>query len=114
MVPARCQLSGRCTLTAGMPPCWASIRVRLTKRSPAAVTGFEESVTTGAGFDSASGAKTCAPAVAGEPAAPGVAPAFDLGGRPAAALQPSESESLFSLRHAITRPPPCGPVPQNF
>src|SRR5579871_6100629 len=103
MVPAKCQLSGRCTLIAGMPPCWASIRVRLTKRSPAAVTGFEESVTTGAGFDSASGAKTRAPAVDGEPAGPGVALvlalalalALDFGGRPAAALQPSESESLF-------------------
>src|SRR5580700_2187216 len=106
-------------VTAFMPPCWASTSVRLTKRSPATVTGSDAALEAGADLALESGAETCVPAAepGGEaegPAEPGAELLFGLGGRPAACLQRSDSESLWSLRQATTRPPPGCTVPHSF
>src|ERR1700720_1353297 len=106
-------------VTAFMPPCWASTSMRLTKRSPATVTGFDAALDTGADLALESGGETRVPAaepggLAGEPAEPGAELPFGLGGRPAACLQRSDNEFLWSLRQATTRPPPGCTVPHSF
>src|SRR5579862_5948772 len=102
-----------------MPPCWASTSVRVTKRSPATVTGSAAALDEGAGLALDSAVETRDPAavpggVAGEPADAGAELLFALAGRPAACLQPSDNESLWSLRQATIRPPPGCTVPHSF
>src|ERR1700740_1414372 len=60
------------------------------------------------------GAAAGAGGVDGEPAPPGAELLLGVGGRPAACLHLSDSESLCSLRQATIRPPPGCTVAQNF
>src|SRR5580700_2709241 len=100
-----------------MPPCWVSITERCTKRSPRTVYGFAADLVVDAGLPCESEAGPLGAELvgaAGEAGAPGAAPLFDFGGRPAACLHLSDSDSLCSLRQARIRPPPDCTFAQNF